>query len=74
MARHFANALGFVLDGESQRVGGSNLFKASIIHLASRTVYLAWKPSGQKIKVNPDVKAWPEKAKAELRQWAAKWK
>ncbi|MBB3302804.1 hypothetical protein FHT72_006309 [Rhizobium sp. BK077] len=57
-----------------QGVAGSNSFKASIIHLASRTVYLAWKPSGQKIKVNPDVKAWPEKAKAELRQWAAKWK
>jgi hypothetical protein len=23
---------------------------------ASRTVFLAWKPSGEKIKVNPDVK------------------
>jgi hypothetical protein len=45
-----------------------------VANLASRTVFLAWKPSGQKIKVNPDVKAWPEKAKAELRQWAAKWK
>jgi hypothetical protein len=30
MARHFANALGFVLDAEYQRVGGSNLFKAAI--------------------------------------------
>ncbi|WP_165422572.1 hypothetical protein [Rhizobium ruizarguesonis] len=45
-----------------------------VADLASRTVYLAWKPSGQKIKVNPPVKAWPEKAKAELRQWSAKWK
>ncbi|AIC28133.1 hypothetical protein IE4771_CH03039 [Rhizobium etli bv. mimosae str. IE4771] len=45
-----------------------------VANLASRTVYLAWKPSGQKIKVNPEVKTWPEKAKAELRQWAAKWK
>ncbi|CAN7373895.1 MULTISPECIES: hypothetical protein [Rhizobium] len=45
-----------------------------VADLASRTVFLAWKPSGQKIKVNPDVKVWPEKAKAELRQWAAKWK
>lgn len=45
-----------------------------VADLASRTVYLAWKPSGQKIKVNPTVKTWPEKAKAELRQWAAKWK
>lgn len=45
-----------------------------VADLASRTVYLAWKPSGQKIKVNPGVKTWPEKAKVELRQWAAKWK
>jgi hypothetical protein len=29
MARDFANALGFVLDAEYQRVGGSNLFKAT---------------------------------------------
>lgn len=27
MARHFANALGFVLDAENQRVGSSNWFK-----------------------------------------------
>ncbi|TCU10020.1 hypothetical protein [Rhizobium sullae] len=45
-----------------------------VADLASRTVYLAWKPSGQKIKVNPAVKTWPEEAKAELRRWAAKWK
>ncbi|MFA1624303.1 hypothetical protein ACDY96_16120 [Rhizobium mongolense] len=45
-----------------------------VADLASRTVYLAWKPSGQKIKVNPPVKTWPEKVKAELRQWASKWK
>jgi hypothetical protein len=29
--------------------------------LSSRMVYLAWKPSGQKIKVNPPVKTWPER-------------
>lgn len=45
-----------------------------IADLRSRTVYLAWKPSGQKIKVSPPVKAWREKAKAELREWSAKWK
>ncbi|ANM11003.1 MULTISPECIES: hypothetical protein [unclassified Rhizobium] len=45
-----------------------------VADLASRTIYLAWKPSGQKIKVNPPVKEWPDKAKAELREWAAKWK
>jgi hypothetical protein len=45
-----------------------------VADLASRTVYLAWKPSGQKIKVAPAVKTWPERAKAELRQWASKWK
>jgi hypothetical protein len=32
MARHFANALGFVLDAEYQRVGGSNLFKAASVY------------------------------------------
>ena len=41
---------------------------------AARTIYLAWKPSGQKIKVNPPVKEWPTMAKGELRDWAAKWK
>ncbi|MBO3759979.1 hypothetical protein J5J10_09290 [Ciceribacter sp. L1K23] len=44
-----------------------------IADIPSRTVYLAWKPSGQKIRVNPPVKTWPEKAKAEIRAWAAKW-
>ncbi len=45
-----------------------------VADLRSRTVYLAWKPSGQKIKVSPPVKTWPENAKAELRLWSAKWK
>lgn len=45
-----------------------------VADLQSKTVYLAWKPSGQKIKVSPVVKSWPEKAKAELREWSAKWK
>ncbi|MFD1745036.1 hypothetical protein ACFSE1_06120 [Rhizobium helianthi] len=45
-----------------------------VADLRSRSVYLAWKPSGQKIKVQPVVGAWPEKVKAELRLWAAKWK
>lgn len=39
-----------------------------------RKVYAAWKPYGQKIKVWPPVKEWPEKAKVHLRSWADKWK
>lgn len=45
-----------------------------IADMQNKKIYLAWKPSGQKIKVNPLVKEWPEKAKAEIREWAAKWK
>ncbi len=45
-----------------------------VADIPTKAVYLAWKPSGQKIKVNPPVTVWPEKAKAELRSWAAKWK
>ena len=45
-----------------------------IADMQARKVYLAWKPSGEKIKVEPPVKEWPEKAKIEIRKWAAKWK
>ena len=45
-----------------------------IADMAHKVVYLAWKPSGQKIKVSPIVKTWPDKPKAALREWAAKWK
>lgn len=42
--------------------------------LSDRQLFLAWKPQGKKIVVRPPVKDWPEKAKAALREWAAKWK
>lgn len=50
--------------------------EAGILFLSAREkrVYAAWKPEGRKIVVVPLVKEWPEKAKAELRQWAARWK
>ncbi|MDP9839870.1 hypothetical protein J2T09_004650 [Neorhizobium huautlense] len=38
-----------------------------------RAVFAAWKPAGKKIVVHPNVKAWPEKAKSELRIWARQW-
>jgi len=41
---------------------------------SDRKVYAAYKLNGQKIKVFPVVKEWPDKAKAELRSWASKWK
>jgi hypothetical protein len=39
-----------------------------------KKVFLAWKPSGEKIMVRPPVKEWPDRAKSALREWAAKWK
>jgi len=42
--------------------------------IQEKKVYLAWKPSGEKIVVRPPVKEWPDKAKGALREWAAKWK
>jgi hypothetical protein len=45
-----------------------------VASIANRKVFLAWKPSGEKIQVRPPVTEWPAKAKAELRDWAAKWK
>lgn len=42
--------------------------------IQEKRVFLAWKPSGEKIVVRPSVKQWPERAKAALREWAAKWK
>lgn len=45
-----------------------------VASIANRRVFLAWKPSGEKIQVLPPVTEWPAKAKAELRDWAAKWK
>ncbi|MDW9783684.1 hypothetical protein GOB29_03300 [Sinorhizobium meliloti] len=45
-----------------------------IADIQNRKIYLAWKPSGQKIKVQPPVTEWPEEAKVEIREWAAKWK
>lgn len=38
-----------------------------------RGVFAAWKPEGKGIVVYPNVKAWPEKAKGELRTWARQW-
>lgn len=52
------------------------LDEAGIIFLSGRDqrAYAAWKPEGGKIIVYPSpVKDWPEKAKAELRQWARRW-
>jgi len=51
-------------------------FEEAIIFLSynDRKVYAAFKPDGQKIKVFPVVTEWPDKAKAELRSWASKWK
>lgn len=44
----------------------------AIVFLSGRDqkVYAAWKHYGQKIKVWPMVKVWPEKAKIHLRSWA----
>lgn len=45
-----------------------------VASIQEKTVFLAWKPSGEKIVVRPPVKQWPERAKAALREWAEKWK
>lgn len=45
-----------------------------VADMVNKAIYLAWKPSGHKIKVNPVVNTWPDKPKAALREWAAKWK
>lgn len=45
-----------------------------IADVPNRKIYLAWRPSGQKIKVSPAVTEWSEKARIEIREWAAKWK
>ena len=45
-----------------------------VASIQDKQVFLAWKPSGEKIVVRPPVKQWPERAKAALREWAAKWK
>jgi hypothetical protein len=44
-----------------------------VADIASRSVYLAWKPINEKIIVRPPVKQWPVKARAALKDWAAKW-
>lgn len=52
------------------------LDEAGLIFLSSsdRRAYAAWKPDGGKIAVFPSpVQDWPEKAKAELREWAKQW-
>ncbi|MGX5721729.1 hypothetical protein [Shinella zoogloeoides] len=52
------------------------LDEAGLIFLSSgeRRAYAAWKPDGGKIAVFPaPVKDWPEKARAELREWAKQW-
>lgn len=50
--------------------------EAGLLFLSAqdRQIFAAWKPEGGKIVVHPNVKAWPEKAKAELRVWAKQWK
>lgn len=45
-----------------------------VASIQDKQVFLAWKPSGEKIVVRPPVKQWPDRAKAALREWAAKWK
>lgn len=45
-----------------------------VASVQGKQVFLAWKPSGEKIVVRPPVKQWPERAKAALREWAEKWK
>lgn len=45
-----------------------------VASIQEKQVFLAWKPSGEKIVVRPPVKQWPARAKAALREWAAKWK
>lgn len=51
-------------------------FEEAIIYLSysDKKVYAAYKIDGQKIKVFPVVKEWPEKAKVILRNWSSKWK
>lgn len=51
-------------------------FEEAILYLSysDKKVYAAYKLDGQKIKVFPVVKEWPDKAKAELRNWSRKWK
>lgn len=45
-----------------------------VASISDKRVFLAWKPQGEKIVVRPLLKQWPERAKAALRDWAAKWK
>ncbi|MEY9828926.1 hypothetical protein ABIA25_000741 [Sinorhizobium fredii] len=45
-----------------------------VASIQEKQVFVAWKPSGEKIVVRPAVQEWPERAKAALREWAAKWK
>lgn len=45
-----------------------------VASIQEKQVFLAWKRSGEKIVVRPVVSIWPERAKAALREWAAKWK
>lgn len=45
-----------------------------VASIQEKQVFLAWKPSGEKIVVRPSVKQWPKRAKAALREWAATWK
>ncbi|WP_139276032.1 hypothetical protein [Pararhizobium antarcticum] len=40
---------------------------------ADQTLYLAWKPEGEKIIVRPAVTEWPKPARLALRDWAAQW-
>jgi hypothetical protein len=42
--------------------------------IRKKELYLAWKESGEKIKVSPAVTAWPDFAKWKLKSWAAKWR
>jgi len=45
-----------------------------VASIQQKQVFLAWKPSREKIVVRPSMKQWPDRAKAALREWAAKWK
>lgn len=52
------------------------LDEAGLIYLSSsdRRAYAAWKPHGERIAVFPaPVTEWPEKARAELKEWAKQW-
>src|SRR5262245_58038456 len=45
-----------------------------IADIPSKQVFLAWKENNSPIIVRPKITKWNEKFRAELREWASKWK